>query len=139
SYFLIALTLILLAVLVQSGRSFSHVLGDYNQGIARYFSSKLNAQVSIGQIQADWDGLKPSLVVRDFSITSQSEQPIVAFKQARLRLDMLASLINFRLVWSNLSLTQVDMTFAQTAEGSWHIPGLPERADIPGVQMDALL
>ena len=139
SYFLIALTLILLAVLVQSGRSFSHVLGDYNLAIARYFSSQLNAHVSIGQIQADWDGLKPSLVVRDFSITSQTEQPIVAFKQARLRLDMLASLINFRLVWSNLSLTQVDMTFAQTDEGLWQLPGLPKRTDKPGVQMDALL
>ena len=34
SYFLIALALILLAVLVQSGRSFSHLLGDYNQSIA---------------------------------------------------------------------------------------------------------
>ncbi len=141
SYFLIALTLILLAVLVQSGRSFSHLLDGYNQGIARYFSSQLNAQVSIGQIQADWDGLKPSLVVRDFSITSQTEQPIVALKQARLRLDLLASLTNFRLVWSNLSLNQVDMTFAQTAEGAWHIQGLPKRTeqDKPGVKLDSLL
>ena len=141
SYFLIALTLILLAVLVQSGRSFSHLLDGYNEGIARYFSAQLNARVNIGQIQADWDGLKPSLVVGDFSITSLTEQPIVALKKARLRLDILASLINFRPVWSNLSLTQVDMSFVQTAEGAWHIPGLPKRADTdkPEVQLDSLL
>ena len=141
SYFLIALALILLAVLVQSGRSFSHLLGDYNHSIADYFSSKLNAQVAIGQIQADWDGLKPSLVIQDFSIKSQADEPIVALKQARLRLDMLESLLNLRLVWSNLSLSQVDMTFAQTSDGFWQIPGLPKRADTdkPGVQLDSLL
>ncbi len=141
SYFLIALALILLAVLVQSGRSFSHLLGDYNQSIATYLSSQLNAQVTIGQIEADWNGLKPSVVIQDFSINSQTDQPIVAFKQARLRLDMLESMLNLRLVWSNLSLSQVDMTFAQTTEGFWQIPGLPKRADAnkPGVQLDALL
>lgn len=140
-YFLIALALILLAVLVQSGRSFSHLLGDYNQSIASYLSSQLNAQVSIGQIEADWNGLKPSLVIQNFSIKSQTGQPIVAFKQARLRLDIVESLLNVRLVWSNLSLNQVDMTFAQTDDGFWQIPGLPKRADDtqPGVQLDALL
>jgi uncharacterized protein YhdP len=140
-YFLVALALILLAVLVQSGRSFSYLLGDYNQDIASYLSSRLNAQVVIGQIQADWNGLKPGLVIQDLSIKSQAGQPIVAFKQARLRLDILDSLLNVRLVLSNLSLSQVEMTFAQTADGFWQIPGLPQRvdADKPGVQLDALL
>jgi len=141
SYFLVALALILLAVLVQSGRSFSHLLGEYDQNIASYFSSQLNANVTIGEIEADWNGLKPSLVIRNFSIKSQADQPIVAFKQARLRLDILESLLNLRLVWSNLSLSQVDMTFAQTADGFWQIPGLPKRteANKPEVQLNALL
>jgi len=140
-YLLIALALILLAVLVQSGRSFSHLLDTHTQDIAAYFSTKLNAPVAIGQIHADWNGLKPSLVIQDFSIKSQAGQSIVALKQARLRLDILKSLLNLRLVWSNLSLSQVEMTFAQTDEGFWRIPGMPERAepDKPGAQLDALL
>lgn len=140
-YFLVALALILLAVLVQSGRSFSYLLGEHNQTIAAYLSSTLNAQVTIGEIEADWSGLKPSLLIQDFSIQSQTGQHIVAFQQARLRLDILNSLLNVRLVWSNLSLSQVDMSFAQTADGFWHIPGLPKRsdADMSGVQLDALL
>src|SRR6187551_1366511 len=141
SYLLIALALILLAVLVQSGRSFSHLLDSHTQDIAAYLSTKLNAPVVIGQMQADWNGLKPSLVIQDFSIKSQAGQPIVALKQARLRLDILKSLLNLRLVWSNLSLNQVEMTFAQTDEGFWRIPGMPERAerDKPGANLDALL
>lgn len=140
-YFLIAIALILLAVLVQSGRSFSHLLGDYDESIASYLSSKLNAQVAIGSIEADWGGLKPGVVIQNFSIKSHANQPIVAFKQARLRFDIIESLLNFRLVWSNLSLSQVDMAFAQTADGFWQIPGLPKRADAdqPEVHLDALM
>lgn len=141
-YLLIAMTLILLAVLVQSGRSFSHLLGDYNQSIADYLSSKLNADVSIGGIEAGWSGLKPNLVVQDLIIKSQDDLPIVALEQARLRLDILGSLRNLRPVWSSLVLQQVDVTFAQTAEGFWQIPGLPPlRKSAPGegVQLDSLL
>ncbi len=144
-YLLIAMALILLAVLVQSGRSFSHLLGDYNQSIATYLSSKLNAQVNIGHIESDWSGLKPSLVVQDFSIKSQDDQPIIALKQARLRLDILESLLNFRPVWSSLVLTQVDMNFAQTPDGFWQIPGLPRTANAAPAnanqraQLDALV
>lgn len=128
-YLLIAVALILLAVLVQSGRSFSHLLGNYNQSIASYLSTKLNARVSIGRMEADWSGLKPALLVQDVSIHSQDQQPIIALKQARLRLDILESLFNLRPVWSNLVLNQVDMSFAQTPDGFWQVPGLPRQAD----------
>lgn len=142
-YLLIAVTLILLAVLVQSGRSFSPLLGDYHQGIASYLSSKLNAQVSIRHIESEWSGLKPSLVVQDFSIYSQDNQPIIALKQARLRLDILESLLNLRPVWSSLILNQVDMAFIQTADGFWQIPGLPRQVaqEKPeqSAQLDALV
>lgn len=141
-YLLAAIAVILLAVLVQSGRSFSPLLGDYKQSIAAYFASQLNAQVSIGHIESEWTGLKPSLVVQDFTIKSLDNQPIIALKQARLRLDMLESLLNFSPVWSNLILNQVDMSFVQTADGFWEIPGLPRRAkpeDDSKVQLDSLI
>lgn len=140
-YLLIAVALILLAVLVQSGRSFSYLLGDYNQSIASYLSSKLNARVGIGRIELDWSGLKPNLVVQDFTINSQDNQPVIALEQARLRLDILGSLRNLRPVWSNLVLNQVDVTFAQTAEGFWHIPGLPHLGTQSDqqVQLDTLV
>lgn len=140
-YILIATALILLAVLVQSGRSFSYLLESHTEDIASYFSTKLNASVAIGQIQAEWNGLKPSVVIQDLSITSQTDQPIVALKNARMQLDILKSLFNMRLVWSGLSLNQVAMTFAQTEDGFWLIPGLPQRTEEhkPGVKLDALL
>ncbi|MFC3114101.1 YhdP family protein [Cellvibrio fontiphilus] len=140
-YLLIALALILLAVVVQSGRSFSPVLGNYNQDIARYFSDQLNAKVTIGAIQAEWNGLKPSLVVSDLHIHNPADQPIVAIGEARMRFDILKSLRNARLVWSHLGLSQVDMDFVQTAAGSWRIAGLPQRReqDAKGTDINSLV
>ncbi len=128
-YLLVALALILLAVVVQSGRSFSHVLGNYNQDIAAYFSEKLNAEVKLGAIQAEWNGLKPSLVVNDLHIQDRAGQPIVTVGEARMRFDILRSLRNVRLVWSHLGLSRVDMDFVQTSAGSWRVAGLPEARD----------
>lgn len=138
-YLLTALAVILLAVLVQSGRSFSHVLGDYNQGIADYLSTKLNAQVQIGELQAEWDGLKPSLVIDRFHMQSPEGLPIVAVGQARMRFDILKSLRHLRLVWSNLSLTQVDMEFVQRDDGRWHIAGLPHQDNKPRADLNSLI
>ena len=130
-YLLSALLLILLAVAVQSGRSFSHLLGDYNQDIAAYLSRSFNAQVAIGRIDASWDGLKPSLDVQQLSVLNHQEQPILAFERARIRLDILGSLLNQRWVWSSLVLGDVSMDFEQLASGKWQIRGLPPRLAAP--------
>ncbi len=125
-YLLLAALLIALAVAVQSGRSFSHLLGDYNQDIADYLSEKLNAQVAIGQIDASWDGLKPSLDVRDLSISNQAGVSIIALERARIRLDILESLLNRRWVWSSLVLNDVGLDFVQSEQGKWRVSGLPQ-------------
>ena len=148
SYLLSALLIIALAVMVQSGRSFSHLLGDYNQDIAQYLSQKLNAQVDIGRIDATWDGLKPSLDVQQLSIRSVSDKSIVAVERARVRLDILGSLMNRRWVWSNILLSDVHMDFEQRLDGKWHVSGLPPRespapvtdkAPASPAQVDALI
>jgi uncharacterized protein YhdP len=145
-YLLVAVVIILLAVLVQSGRSYSHLLSQYNESLGRYLSDQLNAKVTIGSISANWSGLKPSVEIRDFSILSQTDESIVSLKEASLRFDILNSLRHGRLVWSNLLLHQVDMDFVQSAQGQWRVQGLlqttPEEnkqtADL-GALLDMLL
>lgn len=125
SYLLSAMLLIALAVAVQSGRSFSHLIGNYTPDISSYLSEKLNARVSISQINARWDGLKPSLDLQQLSIHSKAGEPILAFSRARIRLDILGSLVNLRWVWSNVILSDVQVDFTQQLSGKWQINGLP--------------
>ncbi|HOY22867.1 MAG TPA: YhdP family protein [Cellvibrio sp.] len=127
-YLLFALAAITVAVVVQAGRSFSHLLADYPQEVSSYLSNKLNAKVTIGAISAEWVGLKPMVDVRKLRIVSQADKPIIALEHARMRLDLLGSFAHARLVWSALQLDRVDMEFVQTPDGFWQIPGLPKRA-----------
>lgn len=139
-YLLAAISLIALAVLVQAGRSFSPLLSDYRIEIARYIGEQLNAQVSLGSLNAQWEGLKPVLEVGELAIRSHNDEPILAFREARLRLDLLRSLWNWRLVWGGVTLQETALEFEQTAEGFWRIPGLPVSQTAPeAAQLDVLV
>lgn len=128
-YLLLAITLISLAVVVQAGRSLSPLLSDYREPIAQYLSEQLNAQVTLGSIHGEWEGLMPIWEVADLQILSQANEPILAFQSAQLRLDLLSSLWNWRLVLSTVSLQATALEFVQTPAGFWRISGL-----LPGGQ-----
>jgi uncharacterized protein (TIGR02099 family) len=144
-YFLLALALISMAVLVQLGRSIFPMVGDYREHLATYLSEELNAQVSIGGLSAEWEGLRPVLEIQQLGIVSQTDQPLLQIDEARLRLDLLRSLINWRPVWRNLRIGGTRLEFVQAADGFWSLRGLarqstraPEMADFD-VLVDMLL
>ena len=126
-YLLIAMMLILLAILVQSGRSFSYLLGDYQNSIAEYLSNRLDAKVSIQKIEADWKGLKPGIQLRGVSLQNHEGEPIADINRALLRLDILRSLTNARLVWNDVSIEKINLRFYQHEDGFWKIAGLSPR------------
>lgn len=141
-YFLFALAAILMAVVVQAGRSFSHLLADYPQELSSYLSNKLNAKVTIGAISAEWVGLKPMVDVRNLHILSQTDQPIIALEHGQMRLDLLGTFAHARLVWSALQLDKVQMDFVQSDDGFWQVSGIPKKAktqDNQGAQLDSLI
>lgn len=130
-YICVAVAVISLALLVQAGRSFSHLVAKYPQQISHYLSDQFKANVSIGSLKAEWDDLKPILDVDQLHITSQTGQSIISLAHAHLQLDVLSSLLHARMVWSALTLHQVKIEFAQSADGQWYIPGLPQVKDEP--------
>lgn len=133
-YLLFAIAAISMAVVVQAGRSFSHLLAEYPQELSAYLSNKLNAKVTIGAISAEWVGLKPMVDVHDLRILSQTDKPIIALEHARLRLNLLGTFAHARLVWSALELDQVAMDFVQTDDGFWHVAGIPKFENTPDHQ-----
>jgi uncharacterized protein (TIGR02099 family) len=144
-YLLIAIMLILLAILVQSGRSFSYLLGDYQDSIAEYLSNRIEAKVTFEKIEADWKGLKPGVQLRGVNLQSLEGENIAAMDRAMLRLDILRSLTHLRLVWSDLSVEKIDLSFQQQKDGFWRVSGLkprgPDRTpdDKSGFKIDPLI
>jgi len=142
-YFLFALAAISMAVMVQAGRSFSHLLAEYPQEISSYLSNKFNAKVTIGAINAEWVGLKPMVDISNLRIVSQTDKPIIALDHAQMRLNLLGTFAHFRLVWSALQLDNVQMDFVQTDDGFWQISGIPRQANKSqgdrGARLDSLI
>src|SRR5690606_11781835 len=101
-YLLLAVTVIGLAVLVQLGRTFSYMVVDYQPQLADYFSRQLQADVSLGSIHAEWEGLQPVLDVTDVRIANYNGEQLLALDSARIRLDLQASMFRRQLVWGNL-------------------------------------
>ena len=130
-YILFAVAAISMAVVVQAGRSFSHLLAEYPKELGEYFSNKLHAKVSIGAINAEWEGLKPTVDMYNLRIRSHLDKPILSLNHARMRLDLMDSVIHARLVWSALELEQLNMDFVQSDDGAWQVSGIPRTPESP--------
>lgn len=145
-YFASALLLITLAAVVQSGRMLAPLVSDYRDQVADYIGQRLNARVVLQDLQLQWDGMKPVVSLAGLSVTSFTDEPIVAVDEAYFRLDLLRSLSRWQLAWGNVDLNGTRLVFQQTREGFWHIPGLdsgntsaqPEKAR-SGFLLDMLL
>lgn len=127
-YIFVALLLITLAVIVQLGRSFSHLIADYKEPLSDYLSETLNARVSVETIDAQWDGLRPSLSVTGLRIANQQEEALVSLQTAQVRFDILRSLIARRVVWNSILLNDVELEFEQTVDGKWQLQGFLNQA-----------
>ncbi len=125
-YLICAVLLIALAVLVQLGRSFSHLANDYHEELADYLSRQLDVPVSVGAIEVQWEGLMPVLDAYDVRLSNRDDDPILSLDHARLRLDILSSVSSFRPIWGTLTLDGARLSFFQNSAGRWGIAGLPE-------------
>ena len=122
-YVSLAMLLIGLAVIVQMGRSFSHLIADYNQPISDYLSETLNARVSVESIDAQWDGLRPSLSVEGLRIANHQDEVLISLQNAQVRFDILRSLFSRGVVWNSILLSNVELDFEQTVDGKWRLQG----------------
>lgn len=129
-YTSIAVLIVVIAVIVQLGRSLSPSLSQYPQQVSRYLSNQFNAQVTIQALSAEWSGLKPFVMVKDLRIADDKNHQLLALSSAQLRLDLTRSLIHLRPVWSVLSISDVQLDFEQTQDGYWHLRGLTPREKI---------
>lgn len=123
-----ATLLILLAVMVQLGRSGSFLVSDYRQDLADYWSQKLQLQVTIGGLSMQWQSLRPELLATDVSVQTLGGANIAEFKSTRVELLLLPSLLRLQPVVSELQIKGVQLAFQQSEDGRWSLQGLPRGA-----------
>lgn len=93
-YWLSALLLALLATLMITAKVVFEDIDSYRMDIQKHLSDQLQAKVHLGKLQGSWQGWKPALEIKSFSITELNDAPglEVGLLQANLEVDPAASL-----------------------------------------------
>jgi uncharacterized protein (TIGR02099 family) len=127
-YYLLAITVIVIAVMVQSLRLLAPKINSLRPSIEQLLSEELNAQVSIGHVDASWYGLRPHVLVSDLSVRGMDDNTSDAHLRvayADFTVDLLQSVLNYQWVWRNVVFKDIHVDLEQNPQGQWRIAGLP--------------
>ncbi|MEY4589929.1 MAG: hypothetical protein RL497_2005 [Pseudomonadota bacterium] len=119
------MVVIILAVLVTLGRKTLPLLHEYRAEVAEFASARLGVQVKIGAIEGAWRGFRPRLKIRDLSVYSSQNEPIVSADLLETQIDLPSLLWDWRLAFRKVQFSGVNARFNQHEDGRWSVNGLP--------------
>ena len=97
---------------------------QYHEQITAAASAAIGQPLTIGKIEADWDGLRPRLLLSDVQVLDK--QGHVALSLPRLE-DTVAwtSLPTAELRFYSLVIDNPDLSVRRDAQGQWYVAGFP--------------
>ncbi|WP_334078774.1 YhdP family protein [Microbulbifer sp. M83] len=113
---------ILLAIVVQTGRMLSPQVEQYRPQISALLSERLGAPVQMDRIALRWEALEVALQLDGLRLGENGE---VHMGYGLFHLDLLASLWNRELVWKNLQVHDFSAQLNRIGRGNWHVHGFP--------------
>lgn len=125
--YFIAIAIIVLAVSLQSLRLFAPQINYFRPSIEQFLSTQLDANVSLGAINATWYGLRPHVLVDDIVVSTQTSQdPLsgISIERADFTVDLLNSLLQLQWVWKKVAFDNIQLSLEESPEGGWNIGGL---------------
>jgi uncharacterized protein (TIGR02099 family) len=107
---------LLCALLLLLARLLLPQLANHRPAVEQLLDSYLHARVHIEDLEAAWQGWKPLLRLRGFSLGDpRRDVPPLSFQEAWVTVDVLRSALSGRLVLSNIRLEGVHLTVEKTA------------------------
>lgn len=119
----LAISLVLVAVVVQIGRQLAPMVSENHDQFASYLSQQVDSNITISGLTADWDGLRPSLTMSDFRIHDQSGIEVLHVESAVAQVDLMKSLWGLGLSLWRVEMDHVKLTLTQSDKG-WDLAGL---------------
>ncbi|WP_166264310.1 YhdP family protein [Marinobacter caseinilyticus] len=124
-WWLVFTVLVLLALYAGGGRQLTQHIDNYRTDLENRLSQELGQSVTIDSLSARWQWLDPILEARNLTIQrSDSAEPAAQLRHLRIRLDSLASLLRFRVVFREFEADGLDLTLSRTAHGKITIDGI---------------
>ena len=122
SYFVFAVLILTLRLAVLPR------ISEYRVDIEQAISTAISLPVSIGGIEADWQGLRPKLLLSDLSVSDKSGRPALSFASVEAVLSW-SSLLYMDLRLHRLEIEQPTLSMRREADGRIFIAGLPLNRD----------
>ena len=129
-FFICAVVLILLAVLVQSGRSLFPLLERYHQPLVDYISKQLQLDIALGDLQTDWQELKPSITLSHLEVKDAGGHAVLSADRVQLQVNLWASFWQWGWVLEGFELSNTRVGLVQTERGFWTLSGMANRESI---------
>jgi uncharacterized protein (TIGR02099 family) len=96
----------------------------YKDDIAQQVSSKVGQKVTIGSIDASWDGMQPHLALRQVVVHDAQNRPALTLDHIETSISWLSlPLIEPRL--ATLTIYQPKLTIRREADGTVYVAGMP--------------
>lgn len=135
---LVAVLTITAAVLLTLARVLLPFANNYTSPLQDWLSEELGQPVIIKSFSAEWQGLGPLFNLDDLSFLDANSGGIrVAIKQARIAIDVPASILNAELRFGNLTISEIDLSLIKRRDGSVSVAGMSGANDGSGVDKDA--
>ncbi len=97
-------------------------IGDYKGDIEHMLGVSLGRSVSIAQISATWQGLRPSLLLKKVTINDEQGQNALTLPSVNVTVSWLSLLVaDLRLY--NLEIDQPDLELRRSADGKIYVAG----------------
>ncbi|HWV17139.1 MAG TPA: YhdP family protein [Rhodocyclaceae bacterium] len=103
-------------------------IADYRSDIEQAIVAAIKLPVAIGGIEADWQGLRPRLLLHDVRVADQAGRPALGFERIEAVVGW-SSLWHFDLRLHRLSIDAPELNMRREADGRIFIAGLPLNQD----------
>ncbi len=124
-WYTFAVLAILFAIAISLTRIFITDVKDYRQEVERFASSVLEQEVKIDSMEAQLSGFSPLIIFNGVEmLTDDGARELVRFDQARLTVDPLRSILNFRIIPKTLTVHGVVIGVTRKLDGTLSIQGL---------------
>ena len=116
--------LLLFALYAGIGRQLTQNIDSFRDDLESELSARTGKQVEIGGLDARWNWLDPTLLARNIDIIEPGTGDyVVRLQHFRIRLDFLASLFRFRVVFEAFEADGLELTLNQTPDGEVGVEG----------------
>lgn len=129
SWRLLITGLSLLVIVVACGRLMFSALPTIQPELSRFFSDRLNADLQVESMAAQWNGGEPWLSLRGLTLKGK-EADVTGFRIERLdiELSLRESLLHWTPVFTSLKINGVDIDLVQGDGARWTLSGIQQIA-----------